>query len=81
MHRRNKARARASKPAEGRVRVVGRMMLLLGAGVLVAAGAQSAAAASWAVQPAPLPPRPANTFLSGVSCTSMRDCVAVGGQT
>lgn len=78
MHCRNIARARASKPAERRARVDRLLMLLLGAGVLAAAGAQPAAAAGWAVQPVPLPPRPANTFLSGVSCASTRDCTAVG---
>jgi hypothetical protein len=53
-------------------------MLLVGAGVVVAAGAQSAAAAGWSIQPVPLPPRPADISLSGVSCPSTRDCTAVG---
>ncbi len=53
-------------------------MLLVGAGVVVAVGAQSAAAADWSIQPVPLPQRPASTELSGVSCLSTSDCIAVG---
>ena len=54
-------------------------MLLVGAGVVVAVGAQSAAAADWSIQTVPLPQRPASTELSGVSCPSTDDCIAVGG--
>ena len=79
------ARPRASKLAERRrddrsrcSQVIRQLMLLVGAGLVVAASAEPAAAADWSVQPVPLPPRPANTSLSGVSCTSTSDCVAVG---
>jgi hypothetical protein len=69
---RNNARARASK-------VVRQLTLLVGAGVVVAAVAESAAAASgWSVQPVPRPAHSGDTELSGVSCTSSRDCMAVG---
>ena len=54
------------------------VMLLFGAGVLAAAAAQSAAAAGWSIQPVPKPANSGDTELSGVSCTSTRDCVAVG---
>ena len=61
-----------------RSQFIRQLLLLVGAGVVVAAGAQPAAAAGWSIQPAPRPSRPADTYLSGVSCTSTRDCVAVG---
>lgn len=86
MHRRNTARARASMLAAAhrcdygsrRSRVARQLMLLVGAGVVVAVGAQSAAAADWSIQPVALPQRPASTELTGVSCPSTNDCVAVG---
>ncbi len=59
-------------------RVVRQLMLLVGAGVVAAAVAESAAAAGWSIQPAPRPPHSSETDLFGVSCTSTRDCVAVG---
>jgi hypothetical protein len=62
-----------------RSRVVRQVMLLVGAGVVAAAVvAQSAAAAGWSIQPAPKPMHSGGAWLSGVSCTSRRDCVAVG---
>jgi hypothetical protein len=79
------ARPRASKLVERcrddgsrRSRVARQMMLLVGAGVVAAVGAQSAAAADGSIQPVPLPLRPASTELSGVSCLSTSDCIAVG---
>jgi hypothetical protein len=79
------ARPRASKLVERcrddgsrRSRAARQMMLLVGAGVVAAVGAQSAAAADWSIQPVLLPLRPASTELSGVSCLSTSDCIAVG---
>jgi hypothetical protein len=79
------ARPRASKLVERRrddgsrrSRAARQMVLLVGAGVVAAVGAQSAAAADWSIQPVPLPLRPASTELSGVSCLSTRDCIADG---
>jgi hypothetical protein len=46
--------------------------------VLAAAAAQSAAAAGWSIQPVPKPANSGDAELSGVSCASTRDCVAVG---
>lgn len=71
MQGRNNARARASKP-------VRQLMLLVGAGVVAAAAAPSAAEAGWSIQPAPRPAHAGDTELFGVSCTSTRDCMAVG---
>ena len=88
MHCMENARARASKLAERhrddrsrRSQVIRQLMLLVGAGVVVAAGAQPAAAAGWSIQPVQLPKHPASTDLIGVSCTSTRDCIAVGDAT
>jgi len=86
VHCRNSARARASKLAAARrrdygsrrSRVARQLKLLVGAGVVAAVGAQSAAAAGWSIQPVPLPQRPASTELTGVSCPSTDDCIAVG---
>jgi hypothetical protein len=79
------ARPRASKlvgrrrdDGSRRSRAARQMVLLVGAGVVAAVGAQSAAAADWSIQPVPLPLRPASTELSGVSCLSTSDCIAVG---
>lgn len=85
MHSMDNAGAPASKLAErrrddcSRRRPAARqLMLLVGAGIAVAAGAQPAAAAGWSIQSVPRPSRPADVYLTGVSCTSTRDCVAVG---
>ena len=55
-------------------------MLLVGAGVVVAAVARPAAAAGWSIQPVPTPAHSHETDLNAVSCASTRDCVAVGFQ-
>lgn len=73
MHSRNNARTRASRP-------VRQLMLLVGAGVVVAAVARPAAAAGWSIQPVPTPAHSHETGLNAVSCASTRDCVAVGFQ-
>ena len=85
MHCRNNARARASKLAAGRrddgsrrSRVIRRVTLLVGAGVVAAAGAQSAAAAGWSIDQVPQLAHSSDAELSGVSCISRIDCVAVG---
>jgi len=70
---RNNARARASKP-------VRQLLLVVGAGVVVAAVAQPAAAAGWSIQRVPTPAHSNETGLNAVSCASTRDCVAVGFQ-
>jgi hypothetical protein len=79
------ARLRASKPAERRrddrarrSQVIRQLTLLVGAGLVVAAGAQPAAAAGWSIQPVPLPAHSGDSSLSGVSCTSSNACIAVG---
>ena len=93
MNRRNHARARASSLVEGRQRgpigtsrtelrtarsrVLRQVVLLVGVGVVAAAGAQSAAATGWSIQRAPSPAH-SDSSLSGVSCTSTSNCVAVG---
>lgn len=86
MHCRNSAPTRASKVAavhrcdygSRRSRVARQLMLLVGAGVVAAVGAQSAAATGWSVQRAPQPTRSDDAWLRSVSCISMRDCMAVG---
>jgi hypothetical protein len=86
VHCRNSAPARASKVAavhrrgdgSRRYRLARQMMLLVGAGVVVAVGAQSAVAADWSIQTAPRPAHAGATELSGVSCASTSDCMAVG---
>lgn len=86
MHCRNTARTRAPKVAavhrcdygSRRSRVARQLMLLVGAGVVVAVGAQSAAAAGWSTQPVQQPAHSDDAELNGVSCTSASDCIAVG---
>jgi hypothetical protein len=70
---RTNARARASKS-----RVVREVKVLAGVGAVAAAVAQSAGATGWAIQPVPDPAHSSDSDLSGVSCASTRDCVAVG---
>lgn len=94
MNHRDHARACASSRAEGRhqgrigtsrtelrtarSRALRQVVLLVGVGVVAAAGAQSAGATGWSIQPAPRPAHALDTDLLGVSCTSSRDCMAVG---
>ncbi|HJS94380.1 MAG TPA: hypothetical protein VJ741_08960 [Solirubrobacteraceae bacterium] len=49
----------------------------MGVAIAAAAVARSAAATAWSIQRAPAPPD-SDSWLSGVSCTSARDCTAVG---
>jgi hypothetical protein len=78
-----------SRPHLGRVdrdrgaaspwRRAARLVLLLCGVVLSAmAGWQSAEATVWSIQPVPQPAHLTDPGLSGVSCTSRMDCVAVG---
>ncbi len=60
-----------------RSRVVRGVMLLVGVGVAAAAVAHTAAAAAWSIQPAPTPAH-SDSWLGGVSCSSPRNCMAVG---
>lgn len=83
MNRRDHARARASSLAEGRQRgrigtsrmelrtarsrVLRQVVLLVGVGVVAAAGAQSAVATGWSIQRIPNPAHSSDTELNGVS--------------
>ncbi len=60
-----------------RLRVVGILALIIG-GTLWAVPT-AAKAASWSIQPTPNPVGSTNSVLYGVSCTSARTCIAVGG--
>jgi hypothetical protein len=97
VYSRGHARLRASEPADGgpskragtsrpkfriaRPRAVRRVVVLIGAGVVVAAVAQSAPAAEWSIERAPEPAHSDGSGLFGVSCTSTTDCFAVGQST
>ena len=57
-----------------------RLVRALGLGVLVVAVWPSAAgAATWSIQPTSGPTGATDSYLGGVSCTSARSCIAVGG--
>lgn len=79
---RNRARRGRTRFRAARDRVGAQVVILFGAAVVAVGTAQPAAAEDgWSMQPAPRPPHSSDTSLYGVSCTSTRDCVAVGYST